>query len=103
LAYGAHAEDAQNWAYPDCTPEFIGAMANAIFIGSYQRLRLWAPLMNMQKYQIVRVGADLGVPFHLTTSCYKGGDKHCGTCPTCISRKGAFIRANVPDPTVYAA
>lgn len=103
IYYGAHAEDAYNWAYPDCTPEFNGAMANAIFIGTNQEVRLLTPFQWSKKHEIVRVGSDLGVPFELTWSCYDGGDKHCGVCPTCRARKVAFERAGVKDPTEYVA
>lgn len=102
LFFGAHAEDAQNWAYPDCTPEFIGAMANAIFIGTYHAVRLHTPLMWMMKHEIVKLGAELGVDFAQTWSCYAGGEHHCGKCPTCYARQDAFAKAGVPDPTVYA-
>lgn len=99
--FGAHSEDAANWAYPDCTPEFIGAMANAIFIGTYQKVRLHTPLMWLKKHEIITIGEEHGVPWELTWSCYDGGAKHCGTCPTCQARKEAFILAGVPDPTKY--
>jgi 7-cyano-7-deazaguanine synthase len=100
--FGAHAEDAHNWAYPDCTPEFIGAMANAIYMASYSTIRLHAPLMNLDKKGIVRLGTELGVPFGSTWSCYKGEQVHCGTCPTCRSRRQAFEAVGITDPTVYA-
>jgi 7-cyano-7-deazaguanine synthase in queuosine biosynthesis len=102
IYFGAHAEDAQNWAYPDCTPEFIGSMANAIFIGTYQRVRLVTPFIHSLKSTIVHDGWMLDVPYHLTWSCYAGGEVHCGECPTCIARKEAFTKGNIPDPTVYA-
>lgn len=98
---GAHAEDAANWAYPDCTPEFIGAMANALYIGTYGAVRLHAPLMNMTKQEIVKRADALIVPLADTWSCYKGGEKHCGVCPTCRSRRQAFELAGVVDPTEY--
>lgn len=101
--FGAHSEDAANWAYPDCTPEFIGSMANAIYIGSYQTIRLYTPLQWLMKYDIATLGSNLGVPFADTWSCYKGEELHCGVCPTCRSRKEAFIAARVEDPTEYAA
>lgn len=101
IYFGAHAEDAANWAYPDCTPEFIGAMANAIFIGTYQAVRLHTPVMWMTKAEIVTMGRELRVPFENTWSCYAGGEHHCGKCPTCYARQQAFIMAGVPDPTVY--
>jgi 7-cyano-7-deazaguanine synthase len=102
VVIGAHAEDAHNWAYPDCTPEFLGAMANAIFIATYRQVRLVAPLMHMRKYEIVELGHKLDAPFELTWSCYAGGDKHCGACPTCYARRGAFNFAGIADPTEYA-
>jgi len=103
IYFGAHAEDAHNWAYPDCTPEFIGAMANAIYIGSYMQIRLHTPLEWLTKSRVVELGDSLGVPFENTWSCYKGEELHCGVCPTCRSRKQAFDAAGITDPTDYAA
>ena len=100
---GAHAEDAFNWAYPDCTPEFFGAMANAIYTGTYYTVRAQAPLLSLSKAQVIEWGTNLGVNWANTWSCYAGGEEHCGTCPTCLARKQAFIDARVTDPTVYAA
>jgi 7-cyano-7-deazaguanine synthase len=100
---GQHAEDAQNWAYPDCTPEFLGAMANAIHVGTYYKIRLHTPLMWAMKHEIVTIGHKLGVPWHLTYSCYRGGEQHCGACPTCHARQGAFRAAKVSDPTIYSS
>lgn len=99
---GVHADDAANDAYPDCTLEFIGAMANAIQVGTYGKVRLRAPLVHAQKSGIIASGVMLGVPYGLTWSCYKGDELHCGTCPTCRARKEAFIEAGEDDPTVYA-
>lgn len=101
VAYGAHAEDAANWAYPDCTPEFIGAMSNAIYIGSYSKIRLYTPFMWLTKSEIVLRGHQLHVPWDLTWSCYEGGDVQCGICSTCRARRTAFRIANVMDPTEY--
>jgi 7-cyano-7-deazaguanine synthase len=102
IYFGAHAEDAQNWAYPDCAPEWIGAMANAIFIGTYQTIRLHTPLEWLKKEEIVYLGQSLGVDWSLTWSCYKGEELHCGSCPTCRARRDGFRKAMVTDPTKYA-
>lgn len=99
--YGAHAEDAENWAYPDCTPEFIGAMGNAIYIGTYRQVRLHTPYMWSKKSEIVADGMKFNVPYELTWSCYEGGKVHCGECPTCRARHDAFIEAGFQDPTHY--
>lgn len=103
LYYGAHAEDSANWAYPDCTPEFNGAIANAIYIGSYQNIRLHTPLQWMEKHEVISLGYRLGVDYSNTWSCYAGEDQHCGTCPTCRARKEAFKLAQITDPTSYRA
>jgi 7-cyano-7-deazaguanine synthase len=103
IYFGAHAEDAFNWAYPDCTPEFVGAMANAIYIGTYKAVRLATPFNYMSKAHIIEWGARMGVPYEMTWSCYKGEELHCGTCPTCRARKEAFASAGVEDYTRYAA
>lgn len=101
IYFGAHAEDAENWAYPDCTPEFIGAMANAIYIGTYRTVRLVTPFSYSSKADIVRTGHRLGVLYEKTWSCYKGEKLHCGTCPTCRARRQAFTDAGVYDATIY--
>jgi 7-cyano-7-deazaguanine synthase len=100
---GTHADDGVNWAYPDCTPEFIGPMAAAIYIGTYHKVRVRAPLLHMTKPDVVREGLRLGVDYSKTWSCYKGEELHCGTCPTCRSRKEAFELNGVKDPTEYQA
>jgi 7-cyano-7-deazaguanine synthase len=101
IYYGAHAEDAENDAYPDCSLPFIEAIATAIHIGTYGQIRLIAPLGGVNKSAGIKEGEKLGVPWHLTWSCYEGGLFHCGSCPTCISRREAFVEAGVKDPTEY--
>ena len=61
-----------------------------------------APFVGKSKAQIVAIGADLGVPFGQTWSCYEGGQLHCGRCGTCVERREAFELAGVVDPTAYA-
>jgi 7-cyano-7-deazaguanine synthase len=101
IYFGAHAEDAAGDAYPDCRLDFVGAMAAAVYIGTYHLVRLNAPLISMYKDEIVQAGEKMHVPWHLTWSCYKGEEKHCGICPTCRARKDGFKKAGVKDPTEY--
>lgn len=98
---GMHAEDARGWAYPDCTPEFVGAMANAIYVGTYHRARLVAPLQYKSKAEVVALGASLQVPFIMTHSCYVGARPACGVCPTCVGRLEAFKINGLTDPLPY--
>ncbi len=99
VAYAAHAGD--HVLYPDCRPEFAEAMDRAAALCDWNPVRLLRPFIEMGKGDIVRRGAELGVPFELTWSCYQGGQRHCGRCGTCVERRGAFARAGIPDPTEY--
>jgi len=76
-------------------------MSQAIDLCDNGPARLYAPFQVWTKAQIVRRGADLKVPFHLTWSCYKGEEIHCGRCGTCVERAEAFYLAKVNDPTKY--
>ena len=100
--FGAHSEDAHRWAYPDCTPEFIGSMASAMFVGSYMKVRLITPLQWAKKADVVRMGTALDAPYHLTMSCYNGAVPACGICPTCRSLREAFEANGLVDPIAYA-
>lgn len=101
IYYGAHADDAAGNAYADCSPEFAEAMNRAISIGTYGKITVERPLINMNKAQVVKTGLDLNVPYELTWSCYEGKEKQCGQCGTCIDRKRAFELNGVKDPVDY--
>lgn len=84
--------------YPDCRPGFIEAMSQAIAAGTYKGIRLDAPYTNLTKAVIACRGRELGVDYSLTYSCYKGGEKHCGVCATCVERRESMIAAGLePD------
>lgn len=98
IYYGAHSDDAAGNAYPDCSEKFNSAMNEAIFMGSGEQLHIEAPFVGLTKADVVRMGAELGVPFELTWSCYEGGDKPCGQCGTCRDRAAAFRANGLTDP-----
>jgi 7-cyano-7-deazaguanine synthase len=95
--------------YPDCRPEFIEAfetLANrATKLGTEEgrRFHVHAPLMRMHKGEIVALGANLGVDYSLTTSCYDpdASGAACGRCDACQLRRRGFAEAGIPDPTKY--
>ena len=97
---GAHADDAAGNAYADCSKEFTDAMTQAIALGTYNKVHVVAPLVEMNKAQVVATGLKLNVPYKYTWSCYKGGDKPCGTCGTCIDRAKAFAANGIKDPAL---
>ena len=99
LIIAAHSGD--HAIYPDCRQDFMGAMGEALRLGTYAEVELLRPFISMSKADIVRRGQELGVDFSKTWSCYVGGDTQCGECGTCVERREAFLLAGVPDPTVY--
>ncbi len=101
IYYGAHKDDSNNDAYPDCSPEFTNAINEAIYLGSGKRVKVIGPFVDMHKKDIIKVGTELNVPYELTWSCYEGHEKACGKCGTCIDRKKAFLDLGLKDPIEY--
>lgn len=99
VVIAAHSGD--HAIYPDCREPFMAAMADAMKHGTYPGIRLLRPFIALDKAGIARRGAELGVDFARTWSCYKGGEIHCGVCGTCVERREAFLMAGLPDPTGY--
>jgi len=93
--------------YPDCRPEYLEAyeqMANLATKATTQDGRtfhLHAPLIYMNKADIIQKGVKLGVPYELTWSCYEGGEFACGTCDSCLLRLNGFMEAGLKDPIGY--
>lgn len=95
---GTNLEEAG--AYPDNEEQFLldfnhllyGAVQNSI------KVEIHTPLGGFMKHEIIPFGLEYGTPYHLTWSCYRGGDKHCGQCGPCYMRKTAFERNGMKDP-----
>jgi 7-cyano-7-deazaguanine synthase len=101
---GANALDYSG--YPDCRPEFFSAFEEVARLGTKVGVEgnpivIQCPLIGMTKAEIINEGARLEVPFHLTWSCYKGEEKACGRCDSCILRLKGFSEANIIDPIEY--
>ncbi|MFV2198735.1 7-cyano-7-deazaguanine synthase QueC [Nocardiopsis sp. LOL_012] len=101
VAFAGHSGDHE--VYPDCRPAFVRAVQDLARTATkgFGDVGVLAPYVTWSKSQIVSHGHRLGVPFEATWSCYQGLEWHCGTCSTCRERRGAFISAQVPDPTEY--
>jgi 7-cyano-7-deazaguanine synthase len=90
--------------FPDATPEFFTTMARALSLGLAHDVAIAAPFVDMEKSDVIRVGAELGVPFELTLSCMNPRQGlHCGQCSKCRERRDAFRDAGIEDPTAYAS
>jgi 7-cyano-7-deazaguanine synthase len=100
VAYAAHAGD--HPVYPDCRPAFVSAFQAMQRVASDWQPDLHTPFIYKTKADIVHIGAELGVPFEATWSCYGGGEVHCGRCGTDVERREAFELAGIEDPTEYA-
>jgi 7-cyano-7-deazaguanine synthase len=95
--------------YPDCRPEFLKAAQTAINYGlgageegiSWREpVEILAPVLNMAKSEVVKVGSELDVPWKLTRSCYKSTEYPCLECDSCVKRMAAFADNGMPDPLV---
>jgi 7-cyano-7-deazaguanine synthase len=92
--------------YPDCRPEFLTAFERAVELGTKtgvegNKIEIKYPLINMTKAEIIKRGSQLGVPYHLTWSCYSGGEAACGVCDSCQLRLKGFKDAGLQDPIKY--
>lgn len=101
---GANAVDYSN--YPDCRPEYFTAMKDVMRLGSKRgvegsTVEIMTPIISLSKAEIVKKGIELGVPFELTWSCYRGGEKACGRCDACVLRLKGFYEAGFDDPLKY--
>ncbi len=98
--------------FSDATPEFRDALATALSLGLAHRLAIEAPYAGVDKAEVIRRGAALGVPFAFTLSCMNpvlpapdgpgGLARHCGVCSKCRERHDGFLEAGIADPTEYA-
>ncbi|HYN09349.1 MAG TPA: 7-cyano-7-deazaguanine synthase QueC [Vicinamibacterales bacterium] len=108
IVIGVNALDSSG--YPDCRPEFIAAFEYLASLGTRagvegRPLRIWAPLQQLTKAGIVRLGRELGVDFALTHSCYDPlpDGRPCQRCDSCQLRARGFAEAGVPDPLLSLA
>ncbi len=99
LLIAAHAGD--HPVYPDCRVEFLNAAADAIRLGTSNGVHIEAPFARIDKAEIARRGRELNFDFSQTWSCYKGLEKHCGRCATCLERRQALQHDLGLDPTEY--
>ncbi len=98
--YGAQALD--TYGYWDCTPAFLERINHIFALNRKEAVAVHAPLIRLSKQETVQLGAELGVDFGHTWTCYRGGEKACGVCPTCAERLAAFRECGLTDPLLYA-
>lgn len=99
IIVGWDKEEAQT--FPDNSKEFLEKFNELIEEGSPDEITIKAPAIDLDKDEIVQLGVKVSAPMELSYSCYKGSEKHCGVCESCMRRKRAFIKAGIEDPTEY--
>ena len=98
---GAVEQDSSG--YPDCRPAYYEAFNQLIRMGTKDGdIEVVTPLIHLKKSEIVRLGVELGAPFHVSWSCYSGETEACGVCESCVLRLRAFREAGAVDPIPYA-
>jgi 7-cyano-7-deazaguanine synthase len=99
IIVGWDAEEAAT--FPDNSKEFLNTFNELIDVGSPDKIKIEAPAIDLNKEEIVKLGVKFGAPMQLSYSCYKGRDKHCGVCESCMRRKRAFKNTGVKDLSEY--
>ncbi len=95
--------------YPDCRPGFIEAfehlanLATKAGVQGLTQVHIHTPLIQLSKCDIIKLGAELGVDFRLTHSCYDPDEsgRACGRCDSCRLRLAGFAQAGLTDPIGY--
>jgi len=95
--------------YPDCRPQFLQAFEDLANLATKKgvegaKFKIHAPLLELNKADIIKMGMALGVDYSKTASCYRldSQGRACGTCDSCHYRKLGFKEAGLADPTLYS-
>ena len=99
IIVGWDAEEAAT--FPDNSKEFLNTFNELIDVGSPDNIKIEAPAIDLTKEEIVKLGVEVGAPMEISYSCYKGGNKHCGVCESCMRRKRAFKTSDIKDLSEY--
>ena len=87
--------------FPDNSKEYLESFNSLLKIASPINIEIKAPAIDLNKNEIVQLGIEVNAPMELSYSCYKGNEKHCGVCESCMRRKRGFKKAGIKDLTVY--
>lgn len=99
IGLGVHAGD--HFIYPDCRPAFIQSLNETIKYSTDNKVQVHCPFLHKTKTEILRIGLELKVPYHLTRTCYKNQPTPCGKCGSCDERLSSFAELGIKDPIIY--
>jgi 7-cyano-7-deazaguanine synthase len=92
------AQHTDSYSYWDCTPEFVKRLNLVLNLNRGNKVTVKAPFIRFTKAQVIKSGLKLGVNFAHTWTCYRGLQKPCMECPSCVERMRAFQQIGVSDP-----
>ena len=87
--------------FPDNSKEYLNKFNELINVGSPDKIRIEAPVIDLNKEELIKLGIEVGAPMELSYSCYKGRENHCGICESCMRRKRAFEKLGIKDLIKY--
>ena len=95
IIIGANKEEGQ--FFKDNSKEFIEECNKFLKTSTNKEIEVFAPLIDLNKNEIVEEGIKSKIPFEYIYSCYKGGEKHCGECESCLHLINALRNNNRED------
>lgn len=95
IIFGGNKEEGTT--FPDNTQEFIDKINESLKFSTQKQPKVFAPLINLDKGDIVKLAVEKNVPLELTRSCYSTQDKHCGICESCVRLKRALEANNCEE------
>ena len=95
IIIGANKEEGEN--FKDNTKEFIDSANNLLKSSTNTEIEVIAPLIDLDKNEIIKEGIKLNAPLEFIYSCYKGGEKHCGECESCMHLKSTLTKNKRED------
>lgn len=98
IVCGFNAEEGAT--FPDNTPEYVDAVNKSLYYSTENHAKVYAPVIDLDKAQIIKKGVSIRAPLDLSWSCYFSGKRPCGKCESCMRRARAFKRADIPDPSL---
>lgn len=95
IIIGANKEEGKT--FKDNTKEFIDSCNELLKSSVNKKIKVIAPLIEMDKNDIVKSALISKIPLEYVYSCYKSGKKHCGKCESCLHLKTALKNNNAED------